>query len=136
MVNPDHMGYGANARVGACAGTTFLHQAEGAARMQLKDPKRRQLLGEARSVDEVHRFLVNGMADAAFGESAIVRNSLRSRAAQDQFEVGEPVRKWGAWLAGSLDFGDTDAALFQKAMKEMTADGTAPRTLKSYDLAG
>ena len=34
---------------------------------------------EARSIDEVHRLLVRGMADAAFGEVSIVRNSLQRR---------------------------------------------------------
>lgn len=90
---------------------------------------------EARSIDEVHRFLVKDIADATFGETSIIRNSLRTRLVEDDFDVGEPVRKSAAWLAGSLDFSDADSALFQKAMKEMTADGTATRILKSYALS-
>lgn len=90
---------------------------------------------EARSIDEVHRFLVRGMADAAFGEMAIIRSSLQGRGAEGDFDIGEPVRRTEAWLAGSLDFTDADAAQFQKTMKAMTADGTAHKILKSYGLA-
>jgi polar amino acid transport system substrate-binding protein len=89
---------------------------------------------EARSVDEVHRFLVVGMADAAFGERNIVRNSLRSRAAQDDFDISEPVRRASAWLAGSLDFTQHDAARFERAMKAMKADGTYQAILNRYEL--
>jgi polar amino acid transport system substrate-binding protein len=90
---------------------------------------------EARSIDEVHRYLVRGMADAAFGELSIIRSSLHGRAAEHAFEISEPVRKTTAWLAGSLDFTDTEAALFQKTMKAMVADGTSHKILKSYGLA-
>ncbi|UUZ53879.1 transporter substrate-binding domain-containing protein [Massilia sp. H-1] len=54
---------------------------------------------EARSIDEVHRFLIHGMADAAFGEREIVRSSLRSRGEIGDFDTSEPVRKTAAWLA-------------------------------------
>lgn len=90
---------------------------------------------EARSIDEVHRFLVHGMADAAFGEREIIRSSLRSRGAQDDFDVSEPVRKTAAWLAGSPDFSEADAAIYQRAMKEMVADGTHAAILRRYGLA-
>lgn len=90
---------------------------------------------EARSIDEVHRFMVGGMADAAFGELAIIRNSLRTRLAEDAFDVGQPLRKTAAWLAGSLDFTEAEAAQFQRTMKAMTADGTSDKILKSYGLA-
>lgn len=90
---------------------------------------------EARSVDEVHRFLVEGMADAAMGELGIIRNSLRTRKAQADFALSAPVRRSAAWLAGSRDFTDAEAAMFQKAMQDMAADGTSVRILKKYDLA-
>lgn len=90
---------------------------------------------EARSVDEVHRFMVEGMADAAIGERGIIRNALRTRKVEQDFLLSEPVRKTVAWLAGSLDFTAADAAMFQKAMKEMVADGTSTRILRKYDLA-
>lgn len=90
---------------------------------------------EARSVDEVHRFLVRGMADAAFGELAIVRGSLKSRGEVGDFDVSEPVRKTAAWLAGSRDFTETDAARYQRAMKDMVADGTHHKILQRYKLA-
>jgi polar amino acid transport system substrate-binding protein len=90
---------------------------------------------EARSIDEVHRFLVQGMADASLGELTIIRNSLRDREEVEDFDISEPVRKTGAWLAGSLDFTEADAAHYQRAMKEMVADGTHNKILKRYKLA-
>ncbi|SHG65418.1 ABC transporter substrate-binding protein [Massilia sp. CF038] len=90
---------------------------------------------EGRSIDEVHRFLVHGMADAAFGEREIVRNSLRSRGQIAEFETSEPVRKTAAWLAGSRDFTEADAAMYQKAMQDMVADGSHQAILKRYGLA-
>lgn len=89
---------------------------------------------EARSVDEVHRFLVVGIADAAYGELSIVRKSLRSRVAEGEFDVSAPVSRTVAWLAGSLDFTEADAAHFQRALKEMKADGTYFAILKRYQL--
>ncbi len=89
---------------------------------------------EARSVDEVHRFMVMGIADAAYGELSIVRNSLRSRGALDDFDVSAPVSRTVAWLAGSLDFTEAEAATFQRALKDMKADGTYFAILKRYQL--
>ena len=89
---------------------------------------------EARSVDEVHRYLLEGMADAAFGERAIVRNALASRNAVDQFLVSPPAYSNTAWLAGSLDFTRQDAAAFQRAMQQMRADGSYQKILASYGL--
>ncbi len=89
---------------------------------------------EARSVDEVHRFMVGGMADAAFGERAIVRNALASRHALDQFQVSRPAYSNTAWLAGSLDFTERDAAAFQRAMQQLRADGTYQKILAKYNL--
>jgi ABC-type amino acid transport substrate-binding protein len=92
-------------------------------------------LVEAASIDEIHRFLVAGMADAAFGERNIIRASLQSRSAENQFEVGAPLRSTTAWLAGSLDFDEDDVQLFRRAMAAMEADGTKRRILARYGLA-
>lgn len=91
-------------------------------------------LVEANSVDEVHRFMVAGIADAAFGELSIVRNALRTRVAEDDFDVGTPISRTDAWLAGSLDFTDADAGRFQRAMQDMKADGSYFAILKKYRL--
>ncbi len=90
---------------------------------------------EANSIDEVHRFLVGGMADASFGERAIVHSSLQSRDALPDFHFSAPVLSTTAWLAGSLDFSEADAARYQRAMAEMVADGTHKRILGKYGLA-
>jgi ABC-type amino acid transport substrate-binding protein len=92
-------------------------------------------LVEASSIDEVHRFLLGGMADAAFGERRIIAASLKSQGASEgEFEVSAPLGSTTAWLAGSLDFDQEDAALFQRAMDTMTADGTQRRILSKHKL--
>ncbi len=92
-------------------------------------------LVEARSVHEVHRFLTAGMADAAFGERAIIRASLKQQAAQQDFMTSEPLRSTTAWLAGSPDFTAADVAQYQRAMDDMVADGSVRRLLARYGLA-
>ncbi len=93
-------------------------------------------LVEAASIDEVHRFLLAGMADAAFGERRIIAASLQSRPAEEgQFETSAPLRSTTAWLAGSLDFDDSDIALFQRAWEAMRADGSQRRILAKHKLS-
>lgn len=94
-----------------------------------------QRLVEAASIDEVHRFLLAGMADAAFGERAIVHRSLEMRGEEKNFRLGRPVRSTTAWLAGSLDIGERDAARWRAAMAELVADGTQKRIFRQYGLA-
>ncbi len=90
---------------------------------------------EARSIVEVHRFLMAGMADAAFGERNIIRASLKSQGAEQGYVVSATLRNATAWLAGSLDFSVADAANYQRAMDGMVADGSRQRILAKYDLA-
>lgn len=92
-------------------------------------------LVEASSVDEVHRFMVAGIADAAYGELSIVRAALRARVAEADFDISGPVSRTAAWLAGALDFTEADAARFQRAMRDMKADGSYFAILKKYRLA-
>ncbi|MBV8634860.1 MAG: transporter substrate-binding domain-containing protein [Burkholderiaceae bacterium] len=91
-------------------------------------------LVEANSIEEVHRFLLGGMADAAFGERNIIKTSLRTRGAENDFSISAPVHSTTAWLAGSLDFGDDEVRQFGAAMAAMKADGTARRILSRYGL--
>jgi hypothetical protein len=92
-------------------------------------------LVEASSIDEVHRFLLAGMADAAFGERAIIHRSLSLRGEEKNFHLGRPVRTTTAWLAGSRDIGEPDAARWHAAMAELVADGTQKRIFRHYGLA-
>jgi hypothetical protein len=94
-----------------------------------------QKMVEATSVDEVHRYMLGGMADAAFGERGIIANALRTRKAENDFHTSAPVRSSTAWIAGSLDFSEQDAQRFQQVMADMTADGTTRRILAAYQLA-
>lgn len=100
----------------------------------LRDMGFRRLV-EASSIDEVHRFLLAGMADAAFGERAIVQRSLSSRDDSHQFQVGPSVRSTTAWLAGSVDFSEAEALPYRVAMAELVADGTQARIFRRYGLA-
>jgi ABC-type amino acid transport substrate-binding protein len=94
-----------------------------------------QRLVEASSIDEVHRFLLAGMADAAFGERAIIHSSLLMRGDVQNFGLGEPIRSTSAWLAGSLDFSEEEAAAYGSAMAELLADWTQKRIFRQYGLA-
>jgi polar amino acid transport system substrate-binding protein len=89
---------------------------------------------EASSIDEVHRFMVEGMADASFGERNIIGASLKGRGAEADFDTSAPVRTTTAWLAGSLDFTADDAQLFKRAADAMASDGTSRRILAKYGL--
>jgi len=90
---------------------------------------------EASSIDEVHRFLLGGMADAAFGERRIISASLKGHGANDgDFETSAPIRTTTAWLAGTLDFDEADIAQFQRALESMRADGTLRRILARHKL--
>ncbi len=90
---------------------------------------------EASSIDEVHRFLLGGMADAAFGERRIISASLKGHGMNESdFETSPPLRTTTAWLAGSLDFDEADVALFQRALDAMQADGTLRRILLRHHL--
>lgn len=87
----------------------------------------------AASAEESLRFLQGGMADAVFGDRELMRRALTGPNGAD-LVVSETVRTATTWLGGSLDMGDSDIALFQKAMREMIADGTFSRIMKKYDL--
>ncbi|MCU6501169.1 transporter substrate-binding domain-containing protein [Rugamonas sp. A1-17] len=90
---------------------------------------------EGNSIEEIHRYLLEGMADAAFGERNIIQSSLKSRSAQRAFQISAPVRTTTAWLAGSLDFDEATIQEFQRAKASMDADGTTHRILAKYKLA-
>jgi ABC-type amino acid transport substrate-binding protein len=92
-------------------------------------------LVEASSIDEVHRFLLAGMADAAFGERAIIHRSLAMRGEEQNFRLGQPVRSTTAWLAGSPDIGAREAERWRAAMAGLVADGTRKRIFRQYGLA-
>lgn len=92
-------------------------------------------LVEGSSIDEIHRFLLAGMADAVFGERAIIQSSLRTRGGEQDFLRSRPVRSTSAWLAGSLDFSEDEARRFRQAMARLMADGSRRKIFKRYGLA-
>jgi ABC-type amino acid transport substrate-binding protein len=93
-----------------------------------------QNLVDANSTAECTRYLVNGLAEAVFGERAIVGWSLRNRPDRDRFDVSAPLLTSSSWLAGSADIPEADALVLQHAMEAMIADGTYARILRRYDL--
>jgi hypothetical protein len=50
--------------------------------------------------------LHESMADAAYGNEAIVRRSLKGRPDEAEFELSKPLLNTVTWLAGSLDFSE------------------------------
>ncbi|MEH6437233.1 substrate-binding periplasmic protein [Massilia sp. DD77] len=92
-------------------------------------------LVEASSIDDIHRYLVAGMADAVFGERAMIHSSLFTRGEEKRFRLSETVRSTQAWLAGSLDIGEAEARRYRAAMADLVADGTQRRIFKQYGLA-
>lgn len=92
-----------------------------------------QAIVEASTVDENVRMLRRGMVDAVAGERAIYHATLK-RLFENSFQTSEPIAVNGMWLAGSPDFSDADAALLQKALKDMVDDGSYARILKKYDI--
>lgn len=91
-------------------------------------------LVDANSTAECTRYLVNGLADAVFGEHAIVGWSLRNRPDRARFVVSAPLLTSSSWLAGSPDIPEADALVLQRAMEAMIADGTYARIMKRYDV--
>jgi hypothetical protein len=75
-----------------------------------------------------------GLADAAFGERARVQSSLALRGHEKDFRLRVPVRSTGAWMAGSLDIGEPEAARFQAAMAGLVEDGVQAKIFKRYEL--
>jgi ABC-type amino acid transport substrate-binding protein len=94
-----------------------------------------QAVVEASSIEEVHRFLLAGMADAVFGERAIIHRSLDLHGAEKDFHLSRPVRSTTAWVAGSRDIAEGEAARWRAAMAELVADGTQKRIFRHYGLA-
>jgi len=92
-------------------------------------------LVEASSIDDIHRYLLGGMADAVFGERAIVQSSLRMRGAERHFVLGRTVRSTQAWLAGSLDIAEAEAQRYRMAMAALVADRTQRRIFRKYGIA-
>jgi ABC-type amino acid transport substrate-binding protein len=92
-------------------------------------------LVEGSSIDEIHRFLLAGMADAVFGERAIIESSLRSRDGEKDFLRSGPVHSTSAWLAGSPDFSEDETRRFRQAMAGLVANGTRRKIFKRYGLA-
>lgn len=86
----------------------------------------------ANTAEEAVRFLQGGMADVIFGDRELLRTALNGNA---EVVTSETVRTSATWLGGSLDMGEAEVAMFQKAMRDVIADGSYARILKKYDLA-
>lgn len=88
----------------------------------------------ADTVDEVRALLQAGKADAAFGERQIVRMTLQRWGWADLASVSPTVRKSTSWLAGSLDFTESDIRAFNLEIQRMNADGSVRAILQANGL--
>ncbi|MDZ7922322.1 ABC transporter substrate-binding protein [Rhodoferax sp.] len=89
----------------------------------------------ANSVLDMARMLERGMADAIYGGDAINLAVLADYGiASSQLRLSKPLEYGEIWLGGSLDIPESEALLWQNAMKQLVRDGVVRRTLARYGL--
>lgn len=89
----------------------------------------------ANSVLDMARMLERGMADAIYGGEAINLAVLADYGmTRAQLQVSKPLDYGEIWLGGSLDIPESEALLWQNAMKQLVRDGVVRRTLTRYGL--
>ncbi|WP_158643165.1 substrate-binding periplasmic protein [Pseudoduganella lurida] len=86
------------------------------------------------SMVEGLRFVHQGMADAIYGDQAIVSHTARRLYPQGTWTASAALLSTTTWLGGSPDFGEDEAAALQAALEAMRADGSYARILRSYAL--
>lgn len=101
---------------------------------QLSQRNFKQVL-PANSVLDMARMLERGMADAIYGGDAINLAVLAEYGIpRTQLQVSKPLDYGEIWLGGSLDIPESEAQLWQNAMKQLVRDGVVRRTLARYGL--
>ncbi|MBX9816840.1 MAG: transporter substrate-binding domain-containing protein [Burkholderiaceae bacterium] len=89
----------------------------------------------ANSVLDMARMLQRGMADAIYGGDAINLAVLAEHGTpRAQLQVSKPLDYGDIWLGGSLDIPESEALLWQNAMKQLVREGVVRRTLARYGL--
>jgi polar amino acid transport system substrate-binding protein len=89
----------------------------------------------ANSVLDMARMLERGMADAIYGGDAINLAVLAEYGIpRAQLQLSKPLDYGEIWLGGSLDIPESEALLWQNAMKQLVRDGVVRRTLARYGL--
>lgn len=89
----------------------------------------------ANSVLDMARMLERGMADAIYGGDAINLAVLAEHGIpRTQLQLSKPLDYGEIWLGGSLDIPESEALLWQTAMKQLVRDGVVRRTLARYGL--
>ena len=89
----------------------------------------------ANSVLDMARMLERGMADAIYGGDAINLAVLADYGiARAQLQVSKPLDYGEIWLGGSLDIPESEALLWQNAMKQLVREGVVRRTMARYGL--
>ncbi len=86
------------------------------------------------SVQEGLRFVHEGMADAIYGDQAIVGHTARMLFPDKSWNASAAIVSTTTWLGGSLDLTEADAERFRQALEAMRADGTYARILRRYQL--
>lgn len=101
---------------------------------QLTNRNFKQVL-PANSVLDMARMLERGMADALYGGDAINLAVLAEYGIpRAQLLLSKPLDYGEIWLGGSLDIPESEALLWQNAMKQLVRDGVVRRTLARYGL--
>jgi polar amino acid transport system substrate-binding protein len=89
----------------------------------------------ANSVLDMARMLERGMADAIYSGDAINLAVLAEYGIpRAQLQLSKPLDHGEIWLGGSLDIPESEAVLWQNAMKQLVRDGVVRRTLARYGL--
>jgi polar amino acid transport system substrate-binding protein len=89
----------------------------------------------ANSVLDMARMLERGMADAIYGGDAINLAVLADYGiARTQLQISKPLDYGEIWLGGSLDIPESEALLWQNAMKQLVREGVVRRTMARYGL--
>lgn len=90
---------------------------------------------EASSVDEAHRMLELGMADAAYGSSVIhLRQARDSGRPADWLRPGLVLETGDLWLAASQGFSSAEQRRLLDAHQGLQADGSLAELLRHYEL--
>jgi polar amino acid transport system substrate-binding protein len=78
----------------------------------------------------------SGLVDAMYGGVEIHHEAIRLAGLRDaDFDFSQPLHSGDIWLAGSMDFTESDVAAWQTARNDMLKDGSYARILHKYGLS-
>jgi len=91
---------------------------------------------EANSVEDMARMLDKSIVDAIYGGDVINLRVLAGLGLPaSKLALGGELEHGDVWLAGSLDFSESDALSWRDAMERLVRDGSYARILRKYGLS-